>query len=317
MTPSHPAPALPPLPQLGERFFITDGGLETTLCFHHQIKLPEFAAYVLLRDEKGRELLLSYYRNYANLAREHGLGLILETATWRASRDWGARIGDGSTSLAALNLAAVDLVKQVRDEFAAPQTPIVLSGNIGPRGDAYVAARAMNPEQARDYHAKQIRVFRMTGVDLVTAMTLNYIEEAIGIVLAAQDAKLPVCISFTVETDGHLPTGQSIANAIAVVDDATDYYAAYYMINCAHPSHFHHLFAQGDPALQRVRGIRANASKLSHAELGKLDRLDDGNPEEFGQQLVKLAKTNRQITILGGCCGTDLRHIVQVCQQLD
>lgn len=304
------------LPQLSKAMFITDGGLETDLLFNHGIDLPEFASYDLLRSAKGKQTLNDYYSTYIDIARRHKLGLVLETPTWRANSDWGKRIGDSPESLAEFNKAAVALIERVRDELAGDDVTVVISGCIGPRGDGYAPDSYLSVEESRQYHQAQIAQFAETGADLVSALTISYPAEATGIALAARQHKLPVCISFTLETDGQLPTGQSLSDAIKQVDEHTDGYPAYYMINCAHPTHFGHLFENAGSTLERVKGIRCNASCLSHAELDNATELDDGDPVAFGRQISGLQRQSNHLNVLGGCCGTDHRHIEQLSQHL-
>ena len=306
----------PTLPQLHGLTCITDGGMETDLLFNHGIDLPEFASYDLLRTADGTNFLKSYLDNYVQIAARHGLGLVLETPTWRANRDWGKRIGDSAEELVALNIKAVDLIKRVRSEQSGTIVPIVVSGCIGPRGDGYQPGEMMRARQAQAYHSEQVRTLATAGVDMIAALTINYPAEAIGIVRAAKAEQVPVCISFTVETDACLPTGMSLAEAIAAVDGATNGAAIYYMINCAHPTHFAHLFEQGGSWLERLKGLRGNASCLSHAELDSAETLDDGDPDEFGAQLAALRSLSPHLTVLGGCCGTDLRHIESLANHL-
>jgi S-methylmethionine-dependent homocysteine/selenocysteine methylase len=300
------------LPQLGGELFLTDGGIETTLIFLERIELPDFAAFVLLKSEPGQAALLKYFRSYAELAVRFGTGVILESPTWRASADWGARLGYSCADIAAANQSAIELLVRVRDEYRDRVQPIVISGCVGPRGDGYVPANAMTIAQAREYHAHQIGAFAATDAELISAITMNYVDEAIGLTLAAQDAGMPAVISFTVETDGHLPTGQSLAAAIEAVDQATGGYPAYFMINCAHPTHFEHLLTRPAPWTQRIRGLRANASCKSHAELNEATELDIGDPVELAEQYARLRERLPQLTVLGGCCGTDYRHIEQI-----
>lgn len=304
------------LPQLENRVFITDGGLETVLCFKQNIELPHFAAYDQLRDAKGYELLYDYYKTYAKLAQQYGVGIILETPTWRANPDWARLIGDSPETLQHLNRQAVKLLEHIRDEFETGETPILISGNLGPRGDGYTPSKLMTTEQAKAYHTTQISIFADTNVDMVAALTLNYADEAIGITQAAQLHKVPVAISFTVETDGKLPDGQELQRAIDEVDTATNNGPVYYMINCAHPTHFTHLFEAGGDWLQRVKGLRGNASCLSHAELDESETLDEGNPVAFGRELGQLKSLSSHLTVLGGCCGTDHRHIEEICKNI-
>ncbi len=297
------------LPQLSDSLFITDGGLETTLIYHDEMDLPHFAAFDLLRNESGFEHLRRYFARYARIANEQGLGMVLEAPTWRANSDWATMLGYDAESLADANRKAIGLLLEIRAEFESTASPMVISGNLGPRGDGYIADKRMTVEQARAYHAPQIETFARTDADMVAAFTLNYVEEAIGVVLAAHSANMPVAISFTTETDGRLPTGDSLADTIERTDTATDGHAAYYMINCAHPTHFEGVVRSGGKWLDRVRGLRANASQCSHAELDAATELDAGNPHELGSQYRTMRSLMTGISVVGGCCGTDHRHI--------
>lgn len=300
------------LPQLSGDFFVTDGGLETTLVFHEGLELPCFAAFDLLKTEAGSETLRKYFQTYASIAEEHKLGFILESVTWRASRDWGGRLGYSDTELADMNLRAIEMLREIRDDLEKRGTTAVISGCIGPRGDGYAPDNLMTADEAEAYHSRQIGFLSETEADMVSAMTLNAVDEAVGITRAAQSAAMPVVLSFTLETDGKLPSGQPLREAIETVDDATESAPAYYMINCAHPTHFETTLIPGEPWTERIRGIRANASTRSHAELDEADELDDGNPAELGAQYASLREKFDHITVLGGCCGTDHRHIREI-----
>lgn len=299
------------LPQLSDKICITDAGLETDLCFNHGIDLPEFASYDLLRTQQGYDILYKYFQEYAELAQRFGVGLIMEAPTWRANADWGLKIGDSPDALHQLNLKAIELLEHIKSDYDTESTPIIASACIGPRGDGYRPGELMTAKEAKHYHSTQMATFAQSGADIVSALTLNYIEEAIGITLAAQQHDIPVCISFTVETDGLLPTGDSLAEAIAQVDQATDNGPAYYMINCAHPTHFMHIL-QDEQCVKRLKGIRANASSCSHAELDEAEVLDDGNPNELGKQFSEIRENSPHINVIGGCCGTDFRHLEQI-----
>lgn len=298
-----------PLPQLGTAPFLTDGGLETTLAFRDGWNIPLFAAFSLLRSLEGRQAIARYFTEYLRLAERHGYGIILESPTWRANPDWGWRLGYTLEELAAANRDAIDLVGEVIGDFDSAMPPRIRSGCIGPRGDGYVADHVMSVEEALAYHEWQIGVFASTAADMVCAMTMTNAEEAIGVALAAQKHGMPVAISFTTETDGCLPSGLGLGDAISQVDTATAGYPAYYMVNCAHPDHFRFVFDDRALWLPRLRGIRANASRMSHAELDASDVLDDGDPSEFGNIYAELTACHRRLSILGGCCGTDARHI--------
>lgn len=289
--------------------FLTDGGLETTLVFHEGIDLPHFAAFGLLEKEWGRSTLQDYYRRYADLAVGSNCGFVLESPTWRANTDWAHKLGYSDEALAEVNRDAIRFCEALREEYRDRIEPILISGNIGPRGDGYVVGESMSPAEAADYHAAQIRVFAQSGADLVSAITITYVDEAIGIVRAARQNDIPVVISFTTETDGRLPSGQPLGEAIEEVDAQTDGYAAYFMVNCAHPDHFSHALDPNSAWTQRIRGVRANASRCSHAELDEATELDDGDPQEFGYLYQQLLRLFPQIFVLGGCCGTDHRHL--------
>ena len=300
------------LPQLAGTLFVTDGGIETTLIFQEGLALPDFAAFHLLATPEGEAALRRYFRTYAEIATRFGTGLILESATWRASADWGTRLGYTSGALADANRRAIHLLEDIRSEYETGRTPVVISGCVGPRGDGYVPARAMSAPQAEAYHREQIETLAGGGVDMVSAITMNYVDEAIGIARAAQRADTPVAVSFTVETDGKLPTGQTLKAAVEQVDAATSGYPSYFMINCAHPTHFDGVLADGEPWVKRIRGLRANASRMSHAELNEAPELDAGDAAELGQQYADLKRRLVHLNVMGGCCGTDHRHIEQI-----
>jgi S-methylmethionine-dependent homocysteine/selenocysteine methylase len=300
------------LPQLKGDLFLTDGGIETTLIFLEGLELPDFAAFDLLKRPEGEAALRKYFRTYAALAKKFGTGLILEAATWRANPDWAARLGYSKDALANANLKAIRLLERIRDEFEDARTPVVISGCVGPRGDGYNPAFQMSDSEAESYHADQIGTFASSAADMITAITMNYVEEAVGVARAAKSAGMPVAISFTVETDGKLVTGQSLRDAIATVESATSAYPAYYMINCAHPTHFESVLVAGEPWLSRIRGLRTNASHKSHAELNDSPELDSGNPEELGREHARLMERLPRLNVIGGCCGTDHRHVEQI-----
>lgn len=297
------------LPQMSGDIFLTDGGIETCLIFHDGVDLPYFAAFVLLETEEGRDTLKRYFRRYAALAADRDLGFILESPTWRASADWGEKLGYDTDGLAAVNARAVGLLADVRAEFDTPRSRIVISGCVGPRGDGYDPGDVMSIGQSRAYHSAQIRAFADAGADMVTAITMTNVEEAAGLALAARDAGMPCVISFTAETDGRLPSGTELGAAISFVDAATGKSPAYYMINCAHPTHFEDAMARGETWVHRVRGVRANASTMSHAELDEAEVLDDGDPHDLARRFRALREGMPNLNVLGGCCGTDHRHI--------
>lgn len=300
------------LPQIDGKLFLTDGGLETTLIFHDGMDLPYFAAFDLLKDDAGIDMLRRYFERYIEIARQWNLGFVLEAPTWRANPDWAARLNYSTETLADANRKAIGLLLEIRTAHETHDSPMVISGNLGPRGDGYRVDTRMSIDEARVYHSPQVETFAQTDADMISAFTINYVEEAIGIVQAAREADMPVVISFTVETDGHLPDGAELSEAIVRTDQATDGYPAYYMINCAHPTHFKQILRQGGSWTGRVHGLRANASKRSHTELDDSQDLDTGNPRELGNEYRALRELLPNLMILGGCCGTDHHHIGQI-----
>lgn len=303
------------LPQLGGDMFLTDGGMETTLVYQEDWELPEFAAFVLLDSASGMTALTSYYERYIELALRYGTGLVLESPTWRASPRWGKQIGYSDAELADVNRRAIEQLVQLRGQHATTASPMVISGCLGPQDDGYAPATQLSVVEALEYHSFQANVFSQTAADMLCAVTFTYVEEAIGATLAAREVDMPIAISFTVETDGRLPSGCSLAEAIGAVDSATKGRPAYYMINCAHPTHFLHELGQQRVWTRRIGGVRANASRKSHAELDSSTELDCGDPQDFGKQYIELQRLLPNLRVLGGCCGTDQRHIEAVAQQ--
>jgi S-methylmethionine-dependent homocysteine/selenocysteine methylase len=304
------------LPQLRNSLFLTDGGLETTLVFHDKMELPYFAVFDLLKSAAGTERLRSYFQRYTRIALDARRGVVLEAPTWRANADWAARLGYDREALADANRTSIGLLLEVREQLETPDTPIVISGNIGPRGDGYRADSRMSVAEAQLYHFEQAAVFAGTDADMIGAFTMNYVEEAVGIALACKALQMPLALSFTVETDGKLPSGQALADAIERVDAESGEYPVYYMINCAHPTHFESVLDELGAKRDRVRGLRANASRRSHAELDSCTDLDAGDPAELGREYRALQGKLPALTVVGGCCGTDHRHVAAIAQAL-
>lgn len=299
------------LPQLKGTRLLTDGGIETTLIFHDGLELPYFAAFTLLKTADGRAALRRYYENHIRVAKEQRTGFILDSATWRASSDWGQRLGYDAPALAQANRQAVELLRELRATHEA-DAPFVISGNIGPRGDGYVADEMMSAAEAEAYHAEQIAVFDQAGVDMISAITMTHAGEAAGIARACARRKLPLALAFTLETDGRLPSGQDLGAAIAEVDGDGTHAPTYYMINCAHPDHFRDVLAAEPGWAHRIGGLRANASRMSHAELDAAETLDDGDPFELALDYASLLPLLPNLKVFGGCCGTDHRHIREI-----
>ena len=302
------------LPQLTESTFMTDGGLETTLIFIQGIDLPHFASFGLLQNEEGIQILNEYYLDYLEISKQICSGFILEAPTWRANPDWAMKLGYSLESLDQINRTAIQELERIRNNQENKDFRISISGCIGPRGDGYSPENQMSIKMAEEYHSFQIKILADTNADLVSAMTMNYNEEAIGIVNAAKKNNIPVVISYTVETDGKLPSGESLGEAITSLDKITNNYVSYFMINCAHPHHFSGVLQPNSNWARRIKGIRANASIKSHAELDESETLDEGNKEELAKGYQNLKSLLPNLTIIGGCCGTDHTHMEKICE---
>jgi homocysteine S-methyltransferase len=302
------------LPQTRGGWFLSDGGIETTLIYQDGLQLPEFAAFVLLGDADGRGALIRYYERYLEIAaRARGAGFVLESPTWRAGFDWGHKLGYDEAAMRRFNLDGAELMLELRRKHADRIAgPVLVSGCIGPRGDGYLPGAPMSGDDAMRVHLPQARALALPGVDMLSAITMTTSGEAIGVARAAREVGLPCAISFTVETDGRLPSGESLASAIDATDREAGEPPAYYMINCAHPSHFEEALADGSGWTGRIRGLRANASTASHAELDAMTTLDSGDPEDLAARYLRLRARLPNLNVLGGCCGTDHRHVAAI-----
>ncbi len=300
------------LPQLNGELFLTDAGLETWLIFHRNCALREFAAFELLCSDDGQALLREYYVPFLQMAQRESCGFVLETPTWRASPEWGSKLGYDLDQIAVINRCAVAFMAELREQHGR-NGKVLLSGNMGPRGDGYDAGEVMSIQEAEKFHGLQVEAFKSSDADLVSAVTMTNTPEAIGIARAAASRDIPCVISFTVETDGYLPSGQKLCEAIEETDDASSVAPVYYMINCAHPDHFRQELDGGAAWTRRIGGLRANASRMSHAELDQAEELDDGDPIELAGLYGELRRLLPNLSVVGGCCGTDHRHVEHIC----
>lgn len=291
-----------------------DAGLETAMIYLEGIDLPHFAAFTLVDSETGRNALTRWFEGFIALARAGGTGFVLDTPTWRANMGWAAAMGLDEAGIRAANARGVAFARGLRDRHETAALPIIVNGAVGPLGDGYRVDQALSAEEAQQLHTPQMQALAGAGADMATAVTMNYVAEALGAARAAASAGLPHVISFTVETDGNLPSGQPLHAAIAEVEAATAASPLFYMVNCAHPTHF----AAGldGPMRARIGGIRANASRLSHAELDVATALDDGDPAEFGALYAAFAPRLPGLRLIGGCCGSDHRHVQAACGHL-
>lgn len=297
-------------------YYLSDGGLETTLIFHEGIELNYGAAFELLLDAEGKSQLRKYFREYLDTVQHYQTNFILESPTWRANPDWCYKLGYSIQELRQINIEAVQFLKALKVEYESGYGHILISGCIGPRGDGYQPGKIMSAKEAEDYHLPQIEALAFAEADMTSAFTLNYSEEAVGVAEAAKKAGIPAVISFTLETDGCLPTGETLQSAIEKVDNETGFYPSYYMINCAHPEHFKNILKEDGEWKNRIAAIRANASQKSHAELDESETLDTGDCNHLAEGYAELKALLPELKVIGGCCGTDLSHIKAIADKL-
>lgn len=292
---------------LSAQRYVTDGGCETDLIYHHGWDLPEFASFPLLDSEKGCDDLRRYFGGYVEVARAAGAGFLVETPTWRSNPDHAAELGHGPGDLVRINSDAVAFAREFADTVRTDLADVMVGGVLGPRADGYISDAPTDPASAEAYHRPQLEAFAVAGADYAVAYTLTDPGEAIGVVRAARACGLPVAVSFTVETDGRLPSGDTLGDAIEQVD--ADAAPDHFLVNCAHPVHVATALASSGDWLSRIAGVRPNASKLSHAELDACTELDEGDIDELATSFGAIAGKLPNLRILGGCCGTDDRHV--------
>lgn len=303
------------LPQMSGKAMTCGGGFETWLQYVDGFELRHFCAFELINDKRGLACLTDYHRKWVEASVENGFGVINEGLHYRASRDWGELIGFSREALEEINIRSIEFYKDIAKEYESPETPMLFGGVIGPRGDAYNVGRTPDAAEAEDYHSEQIQTFKKAGVDLVSAVTFSSVQEAIGVARAAKAAGVAVVISFFVARGGKLKGGETLEDAIAAVDAATDSTPAYYMVNCTHPTEFEPGLNEGEWT-RRLGGFMPNAVAMETLDLCKLGHLEDGDPVELGGQMADLARRFPHINVWGGCCGTDGRHIGEITRQV-
>jgi S-methylmethionine-dependent homocysteine/selenocysteine methylase len=303
------------LPQLRGVDLSTSGGMETWLQYAEGFPLRHFCAFEWLRDPKAKARLREFHRSAIEAVQEHGFGMIAEGIHYRASGDWGDLTGYSRQDLAKINAEGVDLYHELAREYDRPDTPVVVGGCIGPRGDAYEQGHQITADEAQEYHAEQMATLKDAGVDLITAATLSFTDEAIGIARAAQGLDVPVVLSFYVAGNGKIMGERSVPETMAEIDAATGGYPKYYMLNCAHPNEFAPAL-ENSAGLDRLGGFMPNASAKDKISLCRLGHLEDGDPVELGQQMGDVARRFPHVHVFGGCCGTDARHLGEIAKNV-
>lgn len=306
-----------PLPAAGSSLiFLTEGGSETEIMYRHGFELPEFAMFPLLDSPSAVTALRDMFRAQLDVAAEFNLGFLLTGLDYRASPDWGAKLGYSATALADANIAAIAFLREIAKDYRDRIPSLLIGGILGPRGDAYGLNREITAESAEEYHAVQLETLKRAEVDFACAMTFNNIPEAVGAARAAARAGVPLSVSLTLNSNHRLKSGPTLGEAITGIDaqtgpDAPDYY----LVNCSHPLEY-------EPALSagawtgRLRGVRPNASKLEKMALCKLNHLEEGNPVELATQLGDLRARYPHMDVFGGCCGTGDEHLREIAKAL-
>lgn len=305
------------IPPLSTKPFLTDGGLETTIVYKEKIDLPCFAAITLLSTTQGTELLRRLYIKYVDVALSHNAGIVLEARVWRGAPIWAQPLGLTSAELIALNVKAVELLLDLRQQVETQSTPIVISGNIGPLSDAYKLSNRPGREFVREQYREQIKALVDAGVDMLSITTITDTEEMIAAIEIAREHDIPIHASFSVERDGKLLNHRNLEEAIAEVDTTTNGYAAYFGINCAHPAHVKELLkTMPESTRSRIGSFRGNASLRSHEELDNAAELDRGDIAKFATDFEDVARLLPSLRVAGGCCGTDEEHVAAVAGKL-
>ncbi|WP_159590444.1 homocysteine S-methyltransferase family protein [Chelativorans xinjiangense] len=306
-----------PLPVAGSGpVFLTEGGSETEIMYRRGFELPEFAMFPLLDIPSAVTAMRDMFRAQLDVAAEFGLGFLLSGLDYRASPDWGAKLGYSATALADANIAAIGFLREIAGDYRDQIPSLLIGGILGPRGDAYGLNRDITAESAEAYHAVQLETLKRTQVDFTCAMTFNNIPEAVGAARAAARIGVPLSVALTLDRTHRLKSGPTLGEAIAEIDAQTGLDAPdYYLVNCSHPLEY-------EPALddgawtRRLRGVRPNASKMEKMELCKLNHLEDGHPVELATQLSNLHARYPHMDVFGGCCGTGDKHLREIAKSL-
>lgn len=306
-----------PLPPMGSgEIFLTEGGSETEILYRHGFELPEFAMFPLLDDPRAAAAMRAMFCAQLDVAAEFGLSFLLSGLDYRASPDWGAKLGYSPAALAEANLAAIGFLREIAEGYHGQIPQLLIGGILGPRGDAYGLNRDITTESAEDYHAVQLETLKAAEVDFACALTFNNAPEAIGAARAASKIGVPLSISLTLDSTHRLKSGPSLAEAIAEIDaEAGEHAPDFYLLNCSHPLEYEPAIEPGD-WIARLRGVRPNASKMEKLALCKLGHLEAGDPVELGRQVRDLSERHPHMDVFGGCCGTGDRHLREIAKAL-
>ena len=299
-------------PRAAGRLYLTEGGTETEVLYKWGFELPEFAMFPLLDDPKADSVIEGMFDRYFEAAEATGAGMLLNAHDYRASPDWASKLGYSAEQLTDFQHRVIGFLDAMRTKYRGRVDPVYVAGCIGPRGDAYGTGGEITEEEAEAYHAVQINNLKGTAADMVIAVTFSNIAEAVGVIRAAAAAKMPIGVSFNIGPDGRLRSGPTLAEAITATDAATEGKAAWFGTNCAHPIEFAPALADPGDWRKRLRYVRPNAAKTDKLALCKLGHLEDGDPVELGNEMAEALREFPSVDIVGGCCGTDERHLKEV-----
>lgn len=299
---------------------LADAAIETRIMFETRVRMdPHIQVAALLERPRGRAALREIYATYLDVAWAHGLPIVMGTPTFRASRRYVERARrPAAETVRRLNTEAVAFLNEIRDQ--GEHDPVFLAGVIGPYGDAYSPDDCLNHLDGADYHLEQVRALAEAGVDALFAPTFPSIEEAHGVAMAMATTELPYAIGFVLDHRGRMLDGTYLHDAIERIDNAVVPAPAWYAISCVHPTvartALADLASAGGGALTRLREVKANGSRLAPDELVSLDHADSDEPDIFGEAMHQLG-IDFDVQILGGCCGTDSRHLAALARRLE
>ena len=269
----------------------------------------------LVFDPRGREVLTAIYRGYLNVGRDVDVPMIMLTPTWRANPE---RLGlAGFDDVRGVHKECFDFISSMRGEYGDYASNAPIGGLMSCRGDAYRPEEALGIDEAEVFHSEQVDAFARTGVDFIMASTLPARTEAIGIAKAMARSGLPYVPSFIVRPDATLLDGTPLDDVIVEIDDTVDPAPVFYMMNCIHPDVYLSVYPMldGEHVKRRMLGLQANTSLMRPEELDKLDRLDTADAGDFAVSIINV-HDRCGAKILGGCCGTDERHIRSIAERL-
>jgi homocysteine S-methyltransferase len=290
---------------------LTEGAVIERLHRDPSIELdPHILNAGLIHENKGRRALEKIYRNYIGVGLKYNLPILLAAPTWRANPD---RIeASGCRGHEKINADCVRFLQSIRNTYDDYSKLMFIGGLMACRGDAYRPEEALTEPDAADFHKPQAAMLAESGVDYLMAATLPAVSEARGMAKTLSDLRIPYVISFVIRPDGTLLDGTPLHRAIDQIDSTTEHPPFFYLINCVHPS----VFARGlgreteisKSIRKRVLGLQANTSSRSPEELDGLEQLDGSDPDKFAEEMLDLHH-QFGIKVIGGCCGTDHRHI--------